>query len=227
MKRRRSLHFSPGFVARRCGVAAVLIAVAVSLLAVAASASWAACATTAACLQRIEAAQRQTRTLTARFVQTKHLSLLDEPLVSTGRLVFKAPDQVLWQVETPQAATVLIRGREVHIPNLPERDRQALAMAPVGNMFAELGRLFAGSLQGLEASFAADASDEGDAVRVTLVPRKESWQRAFRVMTIRFAEPELLARDIQLEDALGDRLQITLSNVVRNGDVPDSIFAVP
>jgi outer membrane lipoprotein-sorting protein len=46
-------------------------------------------------------------------------------------------------------------------------------------------------------------------------------------MTIRFTQPELVVRDIELEDALGDRLEISLRDVVRNGDVPDSVFAVP
>src|SRR5262245_636016 len=98
----------------------------------------AACMSTEDCLRVIEQAQHGTQTVSAEFVQVKHVTLLDEPLVSTGRFVFKRPDRVLLRVETPQAATVAINGRDVRIPNLPERDRQALAMTPVAAMFTQL-----------------------------------------------------------------------------------------
>lgn len=183
------------------------------------------CDSTAACLRLLEAAQRQTRTITADFVQVKHLSLLDEPLVSSGRFVFKWPDRMLLQVERPQPATVVVNGSEVQIPNLPERERQAVAMAPIAAMFTHLGAIFTGSVQGLGEGVEVVAAPDGAAVVVKLVPRQEKWQRWFRALEIRFAGRELVAETIRLEDGFGDRLEITLRNVQRNADVPDALFA--
>src|SRR3989442_114899 len=81
-----------------------------SIVLAARGAAYAACTSTDSCLQVIEAAQRDTRTMSADFVQLKHVSLLNEPLESTGHLVFKRPDQILLKIDTPQPATIVVSG---------------------------------------------------------------------------------------------------------------------
>ncbi len=203
------------------------LAWALALLLPAAGAA-AACASTPACLQVIEAAQRDTRTITADFVQVKHISLLDEPLTSTGRFVFKRPDRIRLQIDKPQPALIVINGHDVQMPNLPERERKALAMAPVATMFQQLGAIFTGNTQalqeGFEVSAAAVAGADPPAIAVDLQPRLAAWQQMFRTIHIRFAGAHWMAQEIRLENGLGDRLEISLRNVQRNTDVPDAIF---
>ncbi len=184
------------------------------------------CASTEECLRTIERAQQETYTISAEFVQVKHLSLLDEPLVSSGRFVFKRPDGILLKIEQPQAATVVIKGQDVHIPNLPERERQAMSMAPIAAMFSQLGAIFSGSTQALQTGFEVTADEDDATIHVKLVPRKPEWKRMFRTIDLQFFGPEYFARQIRLEDALGDTLEITLRALQRNIDVPDATFDV-
>ncbi|MGD0948105.1 MAG: outer membrane lipoprotein carrier protein LolA [Candidatus Binatia bacterium] len=184
------------------------------------------CTSTEACLRLIQQAQPDMRTMTAAYIQVKHVSLLDEPLVSSGRFIFKRPDRILLKMEQPQPLTVTITGREVHIPNLPERERQALGMAPIAAMFTQLSAVFTGSMQALEQGFEAAAVEDDSAIYVTLVPRQESWKRMFRSIQLRFAGPQLFVQKIRLDDALGDNLEITLSDVHYNIDIPDATFDV-
>lgn len=186
------------------------------LLGFAPIATAAPCASTESCLQAIETAQRATHRISAEFVQVKHLSLLDEPLTSTGRFTFIRPDHITLQIEQPQAATIIIDGQHVQIPDLPERERPAVAMAPIAAMFTQLGAIFSGSTQALRDGFDVTAMQHDAAIDVHLVPRAESWKRLFRVIDIRFAEPDLVAQTITLEDGFGDRLEITLRNVQRD-----------
>ena len=208
----------------RRGRTSALLGLAVALVVANNDALWAVCASTETCLHEIEQAQQDTRTITAHFVQVKHLSLLDEPLTSTGRFVFKRPDRVLLEIEQPQPARVVIKGQDVQIPNLSERDRQALAMAPMGAMFTQLSAIFTGAPQALRSNFDVDAREDEGTIHITLVPRREARQRMFRQIDLRFARPELLAREIRLEDAFGDHLEITLRDAQRNTEVPDSTF---
>jgi outer membrane lipoprotein-sorting protein len=182
------------------------------------------CTSTEACLRVIQQAQPDMRTMTAAFVQVKHVGLLDEPLVSSGRFVFKRPDNILLKMEQPQLLSVTITGREVHIPNLPERERRGLGMAPMASMFTQLNVVFTGSMQALEQGFEVAAVEDDAAIQVTLVPRQESWKRMFRSIQLRFAGPQLLVHNIRLDDALGDNLEITLSDVHYNVDIPDTTF---
>ncbi len=184
----------------------------------------AACDTTDACLKAIEAAQAETRTVSARFTQTKHLSLLDEPLVSTGRFLFKRPDRMRLDIESPRPATIVINGRDISIPGMSESDKQQLAMTPMAAMFTELGAMFSGSAMALRQHFTVVATPADGAVEVTLTPTVADWQKLFHMIQLRFAGPDLVISSMQLDDALGDRLEIVMSDVHRNVDLPDSAF---
>lgn len=183
-----------------------------------------ACDSTESCLRAIEAAQASTQTISARFTQTKHLSLLDEPLVSTGRFVFKRPDRMRLEIASPRQATILIKGREISIPGISDSEKQQLAMTPMASMFSELGGMFAGSPAALQQHFRVDATARNGGIEVTLAPTVPEWQRLFKTIQLRFTGPELVMSAMQLEDALGDRLDIVMSDVQRNQDLPDSLF---
>jgi outer membrane lipoprotein-sorting protein len=183
-----------------------------------------ACDSARACLAELETAQKETATLTARFVQTKHVSLLNEPLVSSGRFVFKRPDSVLWVVEKPEAATIFIRGSEVEIPGLSTEDSRALAMAPLMTVLPQLGSMFVGDTSKLESQFVVSAYEQDGRIVVRLRPRLEGWRKLLVQLELRFGRPDLLLREIAMTDAFGDRLDIVLHEVVRNAQVPDSTF---
>jgi outer membrane lipoprotein carrier protein len=187
----------------------------------------AACSSTQDCLAAIEKAQRETRSMTASFVQVKHLELLDEPIESRGRLSFRRPDRMRLEIQEPVRTTVVIKGREVHVPGLSAKDRQAMAMAPASAMFMQLGAIFTGDTASLTDGFEVSAVAVGDdGIEVTLVPRVEAWRKVFRRMQIEFSGGELSARKVRLDDALGDRLEVTLQDVQRNVELPESLFEV-
>jgi len=182
----------------------------------------AACAPTPECLEEIEQAHRDTRTLTARFVQTKHLTLLDAPLVSRGRFALKRPDRLLWRVEDPEPLSVVIDGGELRVPG----GRPAMTGAPVAAVAGWLGSMFAGDVRSLERAFDVSAREDEGAVEVQLRPREAAWRRFFTVAELRFARPALTLAAIRLRDALGDSVEIELHDVRRNDEVPDSTFAI-
>lgn len=199
-----------------CALAAVLLA--------GAGVATAACSSTAECLKIIEAAQQDTQSVSARFTQTKHLSLLDEPLISTGTFIFKRPDRMRLQIDTPRPALILIKGREISIPGISDSDRQQLSMTPMAAMFTELGAMFGGSAEALSKHFTVSAVSTDDGIEVTLDPKVPDWQRLFRRIQLRFSGPQLVMHTMRLDDALGDTLEIVMSDVQRNTDLPDSMF---
>ena len=139
------------------------------------------CMGTDACLQVIETSQRTTRALSARFEQTKHLSLLTEPLVTRGQFAFRQPDQVMWRVDDP-AITVRIDREGIHLPDLPGVKDEVAALAPFSAMMRQLSGLFTGSLSSVRNTFDVTATADGGAIRVHLVPREEQWRRSASAM---------------------------------------------
>jgi hypothetical protein len=192
--------------------------------AVAAAPALAGCTSSDACLGEIQRAHRDTRTLRARFVQTKHLRLLEAPLVSRGRFILARPDRMLWLVEEPEPATIVVDGGELRVPGLPEAERRALAGAPVAAFTRGLGAMFTGDLGALGRAFEVRAREDGSAIEVDLRPLEPRWQRFFRTAELRFARPDLLPRTLRLRDALDDTLEVELRDLERNVEVSDATF---
>jgi outer membrane lipoprotein-sorting protein len=184
----------------------------------------ATCTSTDSCLRAVAEAQRETRTIEADFVQTKHLGLMDEPLVSSGRFAFKQPDRVRLDVVNPEPMTILIDGRNIRIPGLTEEQQKAVAMAPIGAMFGQLARIFRGDVEGLSKDFEVTAQADGAAVHVHLVPRRADWKQAFHSIDLRFAAGLTTLETFRLEDELGDDVEVTLRNVRRNRELSDAFF---
>lgn len=184
----------------------------------------AACTSTESCLQAVAAAQRGTGTIEADFVQTKHLGLVDEPLVSTGRFAFKQPDRVRLDVMSPDPATILIDGRNVRIPGLTEEQQKAVGMAPIGAMFAQLAKIFRGDVEALSRDFDVTAEAVGAGVHIHLVPRRSDWKKSFHSIDLRFSPGLEYLETLRLEDELGDSVEVTLRNVRRNRELSDAFF---
>jgi len=188
---------------------------------IAAQVAAAACETPQSCLEAIGASQRDTRVLSARFVQTKRLSLLTEPLISTGRFAFRQPGELLWELDTPRV-TVRIDKSGVHIPDVPAA--QYADLAPFSGMMRELSAVFTGSWDRVEASFTVTVMPEPNVVRVSLVPRNPEWQRMFRAMELSFLRPDLLIHTIRLDERLGDSVEIAFSDIHRNDAVAAAVL---
>jgi len=179
------------------------------------------CAGTDACLNLIETSQRTTRALSARFEQTKHLSLLAEPLVTRGQFAFRQPDQVMWRVDEPPI-TVRIDRDGIHLPDFPGAKDEMAALAPFSAMMRQLSGLFSGSLRDARDTFEMTAAPDAGAIRVHLVPRSAQLQHVFRSIDMSFVAPAWVVTTLHFEEALGDSLDITFSDIHRNDAVADA-----
>jgi len=176
------------------------------------------------CLQVIARNQSATRSLSARFRQTKHLSLLTEPLVSTGRFAFQQPDQILWQLDEPRV-TVRIDRQGIHLPDLPGAAADAAALAPFSDVMRQLSGLFTGSTSTVESKFVVQAQADDASIRLHLVPRDAQWQRMVRALDVTFLLPAGVVKTMRLDEAIGDHLEIEFSDIHRNDGVADAAFS--
>lgn len=199
----------------------------VFLLSAAADPGGAGCDSTAACLAAIERDRDATAGFRAAFTQVKHVSLLDEPIVSRGTISFRRPDRVRLEIAEPVRTVVIIAGTEIHVPGMSEADARAMAVAPLASMFSQLGALFSGDVAALQGGFEVTAEEAGGGIDLHLAPRDEAWRGAFRRVHLRFAGTPLVVREIRLEDTLGDRLEVTLADVETGVELPDSLFERP
>jgi len=209
---------------RAAAFCATALAVAIALVTSGARAAPGVCASTDACLHLIEVAQRSTQVLSARFEQTKRLSLLAEPLVSRGRFAFRRPDEVLWAIDEPRLVLRIDR-QGLHLPDAPEVQSDAAALASFSGMMRQMVGLFTGAFAPVREAFEVGARADGNSIRVRLVPRAEPWRRTLQSVEVWFAAPEVVVSRIHIEESLGDSVDITFSDVHRNDAAASAAFA--
>ena len=182
----------------------------------------AACSDSAACLREIGEAQKQVRSLSARFVQTKHLALLEEPIVSTGTFAFKHPDQVLWKIDEP-AFEVRINGAKIQLPEGVDPGMRAMPPGLEG-LLGAMSAVFTGDIDAASRRFNMEAKEEGSDLVVRMSPKESADRRLLGDMRLTFGRPDLVLRTMHLEEAVGDSLDIEFHDTHRNDAAAEAVL---
>jgi len=165
----------------------------------------------------------------AAVVQRKRDPLLKNEAVSRGKLSFRKPASLRWEVESPERRIVVMDGRTVttYYPARKEAERRDMqddfaSRAALG--FFESG-IFA-SLPELERRFHVDLFRSDDAVVLRLIPRSKMLSRVVASIRIHQDPVEGRPRRIVVDGARGDRTETTFSGVTLNPDFPADSFAL-
>ncbi|MFA5807958.1 MAG: outer membrane lipoprotein carrier protein LolA [bacterium] len=167
--------------------------------------------------------------LSAAVVQRKRDPLLKNEAVSRGKLSFRKPASLRWEVESPERMVVVMDGRTVttYYPTRKEAERRDIrddfaSRAALG--FFESG--ISASLPELERRFHVDLFRSDDQVVLRLIPRSKMLSRAIASVRIHQDPVEGRPRRIVVEGARGDRTETTFSGVTLNPDFPPDTFAL-
>jgi outer membrane lipoprotein carrier protein len=167
--------------------------------------------------------------LSAAVVQRKRDPLLKNEVVSRGKLSFRKPALLRWEVESPERRIVVMDGRTVttYYPTRKEAERRDMrddfaSRAALG--FFESG--ISASLPELERRFHVDLFRSDDKVVLRLIPRSKMLSRAVASIRIHQDPAEGRPRRIVVEGVRGDRTETTFSGVSLNPDFPPDTFAL-
>jgi hypothetical protein len=119
-------------------------------------------------LQQLMAALAQVQSVQSTFSETKTMELLSEPLQSTGKLVYRAPDYLEKRVLEPQPSYYVVDGNDITVGGAQHKERHlVLFQFPALEAFiAALRGTLAGDLKTLKEYY--DIGFESDADRWTL-----------------------------------------------------------
>lgn len=183
-------------------------------------------------VSRLLAAYAEMPGLEARFVETKRLALLAQPLVNRGRLFFARPGLLLRRVEAPHRSEVLITQDAVHV-RAPERQTIPISrLEQLGGLVHSLLWLLAGDEAALSRTYRLSLSGGSDAAEpweLVLEPRAEALARL--VERIRVRGRGLAVSEVHVREASGDETvtRIVEANPSRRFDAAErrELFAAP
>ena len=144
------------------------------------------------------------------FTERKYFSILNEPLVSTGRVVYQSPDYVRKEYDDPGSESYEVRGDELTI-EYPDGRRRDLSIDdhPLLRAFVESYRgTLAGDLEGLRRYFELDVDGHMDAWQLRLTPRDPELREYLSAVVMRGREGTVYS--VETLEASGDRSVMTL-----------------
>jgi outer membrane lipoprotein carrier protein len=187
----------------------------------------AAAAPDQALLDRIDAAAKQTRTLSAEFTQKNRMKLFRKELQQKGRLFFQAPRQIRWEYTAPDPSVLLLDGQTATL-RAPGSEAQVFDLDKDATLRAVFDQLLTfvggGSISAAQAAYALEAEGDTKHPRLVLVPRPDgAVAKAFARIELSFDE-QTQVRAIRLIEKNGDEKNIAFTKIERNRALPATAF---
>lgn len=149
----------------------------------------------------------------ARFVERKHMAILDTPLESTGTLVYIAPARLEKHTLAPHAESLVLDGENISITGGEPGQRRRLNLQdyPLVRAFVEgIRSTLAGDLPTLTRYYQADLDGNERKWRLTLRPSEPEMRQV--VKEIRISGESRSIRTIETIETNGDRAVMTITS---------------
>ncbi len=181
----------------------------------------------AAVKRQINAAASRIRTMQCDFVQTKHMRMLNDKMVSKGVMYYAQPNKLRWQYTSPYTYTFVLSGSQVM---MNKGKKSQVIDVSQSKVFKEITRIMMNSVVG---KCLTDGNDFKSAIAdgktewiVTLTPLKKNMKQMFSSIKVRFNKQRSMVSAVELYEKNGDRTVIELSNVRTNISLNAQLFSV-
>ena len=163
------------------------------------------------------------------FIQTRTLTVLNQPLVSHGKVWVK-PGEFRWELGQPAQTIVLRTPAQLLIvyPRLKRAEKYPLDAVPTGPMKDALSLLDASLPRDratMEKSFALlSAMETNSILQMTLQPRSEAARKFIGQIVIGFRTNDFTIAITEMKFADGSKLHNDFTNVVLNAPIEPKMF---
>lgn len=179
------------------------------------------------------AGQTNLRTWSAVCVQTRSLQTLAQPLVSTGRVWFAAPDRFRWELGQPAQTIAVRQGDDLTLayPRLRRAERYSLGPNRSGPWRDALALLEAGFPRDrahLESQFRLlSVTSTNDTWELSLQPGRPAARRFISEVRVALATHDSTLRATELIFADGSRMRNDFREILVNPPIDDAMFRPP
>lgn len=176
----------------------------------------------------INAAVSGLKTMSCSFVQTKHLKMLNDKMVSQGKMHYKQADKLRWEYTTPYKYLFIFNGTKVYVGN---KSRKDVIDTNSNKIFREVARIMMDTVTGKAltngAEFTTDVAGNDKQWIITLVPRKKDMKKMFAKIELVFDKKTSMIQEVNLFEKNGDKSNIKMNTVTKNTAINESVFAIP
>ena len=178
-------------------------------------------------IKQIDRANAEMKSLECDFVQTKHLKLLNDKMVSYGKMYYQQPSLLRWEYTKPYTYVFILNSNQVLLKNAQRED-----VVDVNNnkMFKEIVRLMMGSVVGSclsdEKSFDVKITTLNDEWIATLIPLKRDMKQMWTKLVLHFDIAKKSVSKVEMCEPSGDYTTIELKNIRQNVAINSAVFSI-
>jgi len=146
-----------------------------------------------------------------RFVETRHLAMLTQPLELRGSLSYERPHRLVKHVETPFDELLTVDGEALSLVNKTKGEKRSLSLREqpaLGALVESVRATLAGDRAQLERHYRVQFSGRRDAWRLHLVPRTTAVRAHVESITVSGAAAR--PQRIEVLESSGDRSVMTI-----------------
>ena len=177
--------------------------------------------------QKINQAASAMKTMQCDFVQTKHLKMLNDDMISKGKMYYQQSNHLRWEYTSPYTYTFILSNDKVLLKN---KQRNDVIDVNQNKLFKEIARLMMSSVVGNclsdEKSFKSTVSNIGGEWVATLLPQRKDMKQMFQKMVLHFNQKQAVVTQVELIEKSGDRTVIELKNIKTNETINANMFTI-
>ncbi|TYR37721.1 outer membrane lipoprotein carrier protein LolA [Sphingobacterium phlebotomi] len=164
------------------------------------------------------------KTISADFVQYKHLSFMKKPVESSGKLYLEHPDKLSWAYTAPFQYKMVFKDHKIFID-----DQGKKQTIDIGNsrQFEKISTLVSSSMHGGkydEKEFAVSYLKQGNADMVRLTPKLVGAKKYIKEIVLLFSPTDKHIEEVKLVEPSNDYTRFVIKNRKVNTTINESIF---
>ena len=177
--------------------------------------------------QQIESAAASMKNMQCDFVQTKFLRMLNDKMVSRGKMYYQQSDKLRWEYTSPYAYAFVLNGSRVLIS---KGNRNDVINVNQSKFFKEIARIMMNSVVGKalndKRDFKVNLSSSATEYVATLYPLQKQMQQMFQKIILHFNRQKAMVAKVELIEKRGDCTVIEMTNVKVNSPINAKVFTV-
>ena len=178
-------------------------------------------------VRQINAVASSMKSMQCDFVQTKYLKMLNDKMVSRGKMYYQQGNKLRWEYTSPYSYAFVLNGQKVLISKGKRTDVINVGQS---KFFKEIARIMMNSVVGKcltdKKDFKVSLADGGAEYVATLYPQQKQMQQMFQKIILHFNKQRSVVSKVELVEKKGDKTVIVLNNVKTNASINAKVFSV-
>ena len=181
-----------------------------------------------ASLADIQEAAGTIRSISADFIQEKHMKILVKPLVSKGSIRFQSPDALRFEYREPIKNVLIMQGKSVsryiQKENTFIRDN-ASAMGAMTVVMDEISQWLKGDFN--TNVFDATIEEAPEPGRIILVPKEKAISSFIQEIVLVLSEQPGVFKEVVIRENQNSYTRLRFEKATLNEDINPDVFSAP